>query len=141
MELPLRLLVAAVVVGLTVPAIHGGLNAYETAQASRTAEVAIDAVVRVAQRLYLSGGGAQDVVVDLSGGVTARVEYVRIGDTAGGPRAPSAVYKVSGAPERFLLAEPPVPMAGEAGPLDLGPGHTVVRVSYDGEGPVRLAVP
>src|SRR3989304_6223023 len=87
MELPLRLLVAAVVVGLTVPAIHGGLNAYETAQASRTAEVAIDAVVRVAQRLYLSGGGAQDVVVDLSGGVTARVEYVRIGDTAGGAPA------------------------------------------------------
>src|SRR3990172_977257 len=117
MDLPLRLLVAAVVAGLTVPTILGGLSAYETAHASRTAEVAIDAVVRVAQRLYLAGGGAQEVVVDLRGGVTAKVEYVRIGDSPGGPRAPSAVYKLTGQSEVFLLAEPPVPMAGERGPL------------------------
>ena len=140
MDLPFRLLVSAVVVGLTVPTIVAGLSAYEAAHVSRTAELAIDAIVRVAQRLYLAGGGAEDVVVDLGGGVTAKVEYARVGDAPGGPLAPSAAYKVSGQPEVFLLADPPVPMAGVGGPLHLGPSRSVVRVSYEGAGPVALAV-
>jgi len=139
MDLPLRLLVSAAVVGLTAPAVLGGLAAYEAGHASLQASQAIEAVVRAAQAFYLAGDGAEDVRVDLGGGVTARVEYVAIGDAPGGPRAPSAAYKVSGQPEVFVLADPAVPMAGPGGPLRLGPGPHTVRVSYGGDGPVRLA--
>ena len=52
MDLPLRVLVAAVVAGVTVPAVLGGLGAAEGQQAVLRAEQAIDAVVRVAQRFY-----------------------------------------------------------------------------------------
>src|SRR3972149_6646132 len=117
MDLPLRLLVSAAVVGLTAPAVLGGLAAYEAGHASLQASQAIEAVVRAAQAFYLAGDGAEDVRVDLGGGgtrgargggVPARVEYVAIGDAPGGPRAPSAAYKVSGQPEVFVLADPAV---------------------------------
>lgn len=140
MELPLRVLVSAVVVGLATPAILGGLSAYESHQASLRALQAIEAIVRAAQAFFFAGGGADEIRVDLSGGVTARIEHVTIGDAPGGPRSPSATYKVSGQSEAFLLADPPVPMAGDGGPLRLGPGRHTVRIAYEGEGPVRLVV-
>ena len=140
MELPFRVLVAAVVVGLTVPTVFSGLAAYESQQLSVRAVQAVDAVVRVAQQFYVSGGGAEDVRVDLSGGMTARIEHAVIGDVEGGPLASTARYRISGQPEGFLIADPPVPMVGEDGAFWLGPGRHVVRVSYEGEGPVRLAV-
>ena len=139
-ELPFRVLVAAVVVGITVPTVFAGLSAYESQQLEVRAVQAVDAVVRVAQQFYVSGGGAEDVRVDLEAGFTARIEHVEIGDAAGGPMATTARYQISGQREAFLIADPPVPMAGEYGPLQLGPGRHVVRVSHDGEGPVRLAV-
>ncbi len=140
MELPLRVLVAAVVVGLTLPAIVSGLSAVEAAQVSARAEAAVDAIVRAAQDFYLAGGGAQTLRVDCSGGTTVRLESVSVGDVPGGPLATSARYKVSGQPAVFLLADPPVPMAADGGPLRLGPGRHTVSVSYEGVGPVRLAV-
>ncbi len=126
---------------MTVPAILGGLNVYEMNHASLQAEQAIDAIVRAAQAFYIAGGGAEDVRVDLSGGITAKVEYVLIGDRADGPRAPSAAYKVTGLQEALVLSDPPVPMVGDEGPLRLGPGVHTVRVSFDGDGAVRLSVP
>jgi type II secretory pathway pseudopilin PulG len=140
MELPLRLLVSAIVVGVTAPAVVSGLSAVETAQASERAAAAVDALVRAAQDFYLAGGGAQAIPVDLGGGVTVRVESVTIGDAPGGPRATTAAYTLSGQPPVFLRTDPPVPMAGDAGPLRLGAGAHVVRVSFEGQGPVRLAV-
>jgi hypothetical protein len=138
MELPLRLLISVAVAGLTAPAVLGGLSAYEAEAASASAMRAIDAVVRAAQAFYLAGDGAEDVRVDLGGGVTARVEFVSIGDAPGGARMPTASYKVSGQAVAFLLTDPPVPMAADGGPLRLGTGPHTVRVSYDGSGPVRL---
>ena len=140
MELPLRLLVSAVVVGLTLPAFVSGLSAYEAAQVSVRVQQGIDAIVRGAEDLFVAGGGAQTIHVDFGGGVTVRVEYVVLGDVPGGPRAPTATYKLTGQGPVFLLSDPPVPMAGTAGPLRLGPGSHAVRVSYEGDGPVRLSV-
>lgn len=138
MELPFRILVAAVVVGLTVPMVFAGLSAYESQQKSVRVLQAVDAVVQIAQQFHVAGGGVEEVRMDLGGGVTARVAYVTIGDASGGPLATTVRYRISGQPEAFLISDPPVPMEGEAGPLRLGPGLHVVRVSYDGEGPVRL---
>jgi|SRR5437867_1466513 len=140
MELPLRVLVSAVVVGLTVPAILSGLSAYEAGQISVRVEQGIDVIVRAAEDFYLAGGGAQTIRVDLDGGATIHVEYVLLGDAAGGPRATTASYKLTGQPVVFIRSNPPVPMEGEEGPLRLGPGRHTVRVSFEGEGPVRLAV-
>ncbi|MGI0148923.1 MAG: hypothetical protein ACREDF_05270, partial [Thermoplasmata archaeon] len=67
MELPFRVFVAAIVVGLTVPTVFAGLSAYESQQLSVRAIQTIDAIVRVAQEIYLSGGGVEDVRVDLGG--------------------------------------------------------------------------
>lgn len=138
--LPFQLLVSAVVVSLTVPTVFAGLSAYEVQQVSARAAAAVEAVVRVAQRFHLSGGGAQDVRVDLAGGLTARVESVAIGDVPDGAWAASARIRVSGRSEIVLVASPLVPMAGPDGPLVLGPGRHVVRVAFDGQAPVRLAV-
>ena len=140
MDLPLRVLVSAVVVGLTVPAVLGAWSAYETDQASVRAVQAIDAIVRAAQQFYVAGGGAEDVRVDLGGGITARIEYVRIGDAPGGPLGPSASYRVTGQPEVLVLSDPAVPMSGLDGPLRLGSGRHVVRITFDGQGDVRVAL-
>lgn len=137
--LPFQILVSVIVVGLTAPVVLSGLSAYEVQEVSARAAAAVEAVVRLAQRFYLSGGGAQDVRVDLEGGLTARVEHVAIGDRPGGAWAASARIQVSGQSEFVLVAAPPVPMAGPDGPLFLGPGRHWVHVSYDGQGPVRMA--
>jgi hypothetical protein len=139
-ELPFRVLVAAVVVGLTVPTALTGLSAYESQQLSIRAMQAVESIVRVAQQFYVSGGGVEDVRVDLGGGVTARIEHVAVGDEVHGSLATTARFQISGQPEAFLLTDPPVPMAGEGGPLRLGPGRHVVRVLFEGDGPVHLAV-
>jgi hypothetical protein len=139
-ELPFRVLIATIVVGLTGPTALAGFSAYEGVQLSNRAVAAVDAIVRVAQQFFLSGGGAEDVPVDLLGGITARLEYARIGDVVDGPLGPSARFRISGQPETFLLADPPVPMTAGDGPLELPPGRHVVRVEYEGDGPVRLAV-
>jgi len=139
-DLPFRVLVAAVVVGLTVPTVITGLAAYESQHLAVRAVQAVDAVVQVAQQFYVSGGGAEDVNVDLEGGITTRIEHLVIGDAAGGSLATTARYQISGQREAFLIADPPVPMTGEDGPLRLEQGRHVVRVSYEGVGPVRLAV-
>ncbi len=138
--LPLRLLISAVVAGLTVPAILGGLGPLEADQASVRAQREIDRIVRSAQDFYLSGGGSEDLRIDLSGGFMARVESVRIGDAPGGPFAGTASYRVTGQAEAYLVLRPAVPLAGSDAPLVLGPSMQTVRVAYDGEGPVRLAV-
>lgn len=140
MDLPFRILVGVIVVGLTAPTVMTGLSAYESQQSSVRALRAIDAIVRVAQQFHVSGGGAERVRVDLSGGLAVRVEYISIGDAAGGPMATTARYAVSGLAEAFVITDPPVPMEGEGGPLRLDSGHHLVDVSYDGEGAVRLAV-
>ena len=140
LELPFRVLVAAVVVGLTAPTVFAGLSAYESQQLSVRVLQGVDAIVQVAQQFYVSSGGAEDVRLDFGGGITARVDHVSIGDVSGGTLATTVRYRISGQPEAFLISDPPVPMEGEAGPLTLGPGLHVVRVSYDGEGPVRLSV-
>ena len=138
-DLPLRLLIGIVILGLTVPAIVSGLSAYETQQMTVRVTQEIERLVQVAQQFYLSGGGAEDVRLHFDGGMTAKVESIAIGDVPGGPLATSASYRLSGQQERFLLSDPPVPMAGPDGPLRLGPGVHTVRVSYEGDGPVRLA--
>lgn len=137
---PLRLLVATIVVGLMAPAVFSGLVAFEAQQASVGALVASDGVLRAAHALYLYGGGVRDIRVQLPHGVASRVEYVQFGDEPGGSLATTVRIKVTGQPETILLADPPVPMTAGAGALLLPAGVHRVRVSYAGEGPVRLAV-
>lgn len=140
MDLPFRIVVSAIVVGVTVPTVLAGLSAYESHQLSIRAMQAIDAIVRAAHQIHVWGGGAERVRVDLAGGLTAHIEYLLIGDVPGGPMASTARYKVSGVPEVFLISDPPVPMEGDEGPLRLGVGRYEVRVWQEYEGPVRLAV-
>lgn len=140
MDLPFRILVSAIVIGLTAPTVFAGLSAYESRELSVRAMRGIDAIVQAAQQIHLSGGGADRVRVDFVGGLTAHIEYVLIGDASGGSMASAARYKVLGIPEVFLLSDPPVAMEGEGGPLHLGPGRHEVRVWQEDEGPVRLVV-
>ncbi|MBI4415525.1 MAG: hypothetical protein HY557_00905 [Euryarchaeota archaeon] len=140
MELPFRVFVSVIVAAITIPAMVNGLAAYEADAVSIRVVGVIDTVVQLAQQFYLSGGGSEDVRIELRGGMTVRLEYVEFGDVPGGPRATTARYKLGGAAEVALLADPLVPMAGDRGPLRVGVGPHAVRVTYDGEGPVRLAV-
>ena len=140
MELPLRLLVSSVVVGLTLPAVVSGFSALEYAQLSVRVTEGLDAIVHAAQDFYLAGGGAQTVRVDFGGAVTVHVEYITIGDARGGPWSATVSYKLTGLSPVFLLSDPPIPMTSGDGPLRLGPGRHVVRVSYDGNDAVLLEV-
>ena len=139
-DAPLRLLVSAIVVGLTLPAIASALSDFEAQHVALQVERELDRIVRVAQSFYIAGGGGTTVHVDLGGGIGSRLEYLDVGDAPGGPRAPSAVFKLTGHPAVFVLSDPRVPMTGGGGPLHVEAGTRAIRISYEGEGPVRLAV-
>lgn len=138
--LPLQLLVGVVIAGLTIPVVLAGLEAYEHQDLSRRAVEAVDSIVSLAQRLYLSGGGAQDLRVDLGAGTLATIEYLLLGDAPGGTFATAARYRIAGEPEVTLLSRPPVPISGGDGPLRIGSGSWTIRAHFEGSGPVWLAV-
>ena len=138
--LPLQLLIVMIVVGFTVPAVYAGLASSERGQLDLRVRAAVQRVVAAAQAFYLAGGGSDVVEVDLSGLLTVSVDYVVFGGPGG--NASLVRYRLTGEPERFVLAEhPSVPMAArDGGPLALGSGRYRVLVEAAAGDFVRLSV-
>ena len=78
--LPLQLLIVVVILGITVPVVYAGLDAYDHGQVRIRVEGEVLRLTRAAQQYAVAGGGAETLEVDLRGGTFASLMYVWIGD-------------------------------------------------------------
>lgn len=114
--LPLQLLIVAIVAGITAPVVYAGLDAYDRGQVGSRIQGEVLRLTRAAQQYAVAGGGAETITLDFRGGLFVSVQYVRIGDQAGGTFANVVRYRVGGEGERIVLVErPAVSMSGPDG--------------------------
>ncbi len=128
--LPLQLLIVAIVLGITVPVVYAGLDAYDRGQVRTRVEGELLRLTHAAQQYAVAGGGAETLALDLRGGTFTTMEYAWIGDRPGGPFANVVRYRISGEGERAIVIErPTVSMSGPDGTtLVLGAGTVEIHL-------------
>lgn len=115
--LPLKIAIVVIVMAISSPIIYGSLRAYEAAKLESQMGSEASAIAELAKLLYTGGpGNAQQLTVNLRGGVTSRSDYMEIGDVPNGTYASCIRYRVRGLAMKTLLIEGPnVPMRGSDG--------------------------
>jgi len=128
--LPLQLLIVAIVMGITVPVVYAGLDAYDHGQVQRRIEGELLRLTHAAQQYSIAGGGAETLALDLRGGSFTSLEYVWIGDRPGGPFTNVVRYRISGEGEQAIVVDrPTVSMSGPSGTtLVLGAGTIEIHL-------------
>jgi hypothetical protein len=135
--LPLKLVIVAVIVGISTPIVYSGLHTYEKGKLDVQLRAEVGALADIARLVFSGGpGNAQIIEVDLSGGATSHVDYVLVGDVEGGAYQCCIRYRVKGSPEQSYLVEGPnVPLMSSAGAaLKLLEGRHNVNLECKGSG-------
>jgi len=114
---PLRLMIVAVVVGLSVLPASQALDSFRNRDLVRRAALELDELMAVAQVMAIQGpGNVRTLSMDLRGDGSLRFDRITIGDSEEGPNATSAVLRfTNGAVLSRSADEPAVWLRGESG--------------------------
>ncbi len=116
-SIPLKLMIVAVVVLLSViPASHA-LQGLENRDFVRRAGIGLEMIISTAQKLTTEGpGSVRTIHLDLGGDGSLRPDRLTIGDRAGGPNASSAILTLANCATIVRSAtDPPAMISGPAG--------------------------
>ena len=137
--LPLRLLITAAVLALTLPAVASALVTHDL---HRTEERVRGEALRVldgASRLALAGGGRIHLTLDVRSGALTGVEWVRFRALGG---TGVAEYQLVGqSPRPVTLNGVPALQFASADGLTLGPGIHTLRLEFLGSAGVVAVSP
>jgi hypothetical protein len=116
-SLPLRLMIVAVVVGLSVLPAAEALDTFRNRDLARRAALELDEIIGVAQAMAIQGpGNVRTLAVDLRGDGSLRFDTLTIGDSEEGPNLSSAVLRFkNGAAVSRAALEPPVWLRSASG--------------------------
>jgi len=135
-EMPLKILIVAVVLSSTLPYIADALRGYSEESTLSYLEGELNQFITAAQTVYRVGVGSVRVVTlsVRSPGVVS-VERIAIGGDFEEERKylPVIRVKLVGEPEKFLVTEPNVPMTTSEGgfsPLNLQEGEWKIRLEH-----------
>ncbi len=123
---PIKLLVVAIVLAITVPLIFSALRSYDHARVEQGLEAELDEFVTMVQTIYVSGpGNGVTMEIDIPSGTFSRVETISFGDVLGGSMSSVIRYRLQGRAESLLvLKNPNVPMTGiDNSSLEIASGH------------------
>lgn len=114
-SLPLRLMIVAVVAGLSIAPAAGALQALEDRSFLHRCEIQLETLVSASQAVLMEGLGAKRTVdLDLISDGGLRVTLVEIGDEWGGPYMASVAFELSSGRRLIRTAvEPPVWLASD----------------------------
>ena len=124
--LPLKLIITALVLSITIPASVNALQAYDRIQAEEGVQAEVEHLALSARQVYLGGSGSQRVVqFNPKGGMFYTLEWVAIGGPVGSQNTSSIFYRFEGGSTRgIVLTNPQIPVQGEDGnAVMLGPGN------------------
>jgi len=136
-SLPMRLMVVAVVVSLSVVPAARALDSFERREFLVRAAAEVERILAVAQVLTVEGpGSARTLVCDLSGGGPVEFESITLGDRIGGPNMSCAVLRLStGAAIVRTAHEPAIILTGPGmRPLTVTDPRFELRLSGNLEG-------
>ncbi len=95
-SLPLRLMIVAIVAGLSIAPAAEALNALESRSFLQRCDFELEELVRASQAVLLEGSGSRRTVdVDLASDGALRVDAVMIGGEWGSPYMSSVVLELS----------------------------------------------
>jgi len=93
-SIPLRLMIVAVVVALSVLPASEALDTFRNRDLIRRAALELDSMIAVAQSMAIEGpGNVRTLTFDLRGDGSLRFDRVVIGDSDDGPNMSSAVLR------------------------------------------------
>lgn len=124
--LPLKLLILAIVMGISVPSILAMWSNVERVQIENRLESEMDYLIIRIQQVHRSGpGNAMSVEVNLKSGLMTSIEYVRVGDNLGSQTRSTIRWKLYGEAENTLLIEDQIPVCGRnTDAFELNEGHS-----------------
>jgi len=124
--LPLKLLILAIVMGISVPSILAMWSNVERVQIENRLESEMDYLIIRIQQVHRSGlGNAMSVEVNLKSGLMTSIEYVRVGDNLSSQTRSTIRWKLSGEAENTLLIEDQIPVCGRnTDAFELNEGHS-----------------
>jgi len=116
-SLPLRLMIFAIVVGLSVLPAAEALDTFRNRDLIRRAALELDEIMAAAQMMAIQGpGNVRTLAVDLRGDGSLRFDTLSIGDSEDGPNLSSAVLRFkNGAVLSRSALEPPVWLRSASG--------------------------
>ena len=138
-ELPLKLIIIAIVVAITIPIMVDSLSNFSNDQVLSDIRAEIAKVVTAIKLSYSSGIGTSiPVTVSLQNGVMTSIDYIKIGDTRGAVYEAMIRFKVSTDNVQYIQIEPYIPVtygpAGFTSPMTLSAGHYHLHAVHRGDG-------
>ena len=135
--IPLRLLVTAAVLALTLPPVAQGLLAHDQNRTEDRLRGEIVRVLTLAGRLALAGGGRAHLTADFRGGAFTAVDTIVLRTVAG---TGIGEFTLVGLPPRTVTAEGTPGLLFPGPQFLLGPGIHELTLEYDRvAGQVRVA--
>lgn len=116
-SIPLRLMIVAIVVGMSILPASEALNAFRNRDLVRRAAMELDEMIAVAQVMAIQGpGNVRTLTFDLRGDGSLRFDRLTIGDYAEGANISSVVLRfTNGAIMTRSALEPAVWLRSDAG--------------------------
>lgn len=110
--LPMKLIITAVVLAITVPMMFGALRTYDRSRVEQELGAEIDSFVSTIQLIYSSGPGNSAVQeFRAAKGAFTSIDYVRFGDMLGGNYSSVIRYRIGSMQEvPMVVRSPNVPM-------------------------------
>lgn len=110
--LPLKLIITAIVLAITIPLMFGALKTYDKSKVEQELSAEIDEFISGVQLIYSSGPGNSAVLeFRAAKGTFTGLDYVIFGDEPGGDYSSVIRYRISGIQEvPTVIQSPNVPM-------------------------------
>ncbi len=110
--LPLKLIITAIVLAITIPLMFGALKTYDKSKVEQEISAEIDRFISTVQLVYSSGPGNSAVLeFRAAKGTFTGLDYVKFGDEPGSNYSSVIRYKISGMQEvPAVIRSPNVPM-------------------------------
>ncbi len=125
-DIPFKLLLSLVVIGLALGVLMPALSAYQTSEVEHRLSVTLAEIEAAALSVHRHPGSSRTVVIDLVASGSVRLEWMEVGGELSGPLADMASIRwrhTGGASGKHLVSTSsgPLPMAGpDGGPLTIG---------------------
>ena len=110
--LPLKLIITAIVLAITIPLMFGALKTYDKSKVEQELSSEIDEFISAVQLIYSSGpGNSAALEFRAAKGTFTGLDYVKFGDEPGGDYSSVIWYRISGMSEvPKVIQSPNVPM-------------------------------
>jgi hypothetical protein len=126
--LPLRLIIVAIVMGISIPSVLALWSNVEKQQTENAVRAELNYLMLRIGQVHRSGpGNAISVELNLRSGMMSSIEYVLVGDDLDSPWRSAIRWKLNGQGEELIAIENDVPVCSNSGvAFQLSEGHNLL---------------